>query len=542
MFDSIKRKILEENKKGKVISEKDYGNNNEKAEPKSDGFSEKPELSDLKLVKSLEKNISLIKQIFSDDATLITRRFENKNCKVAKCCIFYINGMVNVDIINKSIIKPVLENEMTEDISSNHLFEDIQNKIILANQIKEVSDLEEIITSITYGDTLFLLDGYDKALVIDTKGWKVRSITESTSEKTVRGPREGFTEAIMVNLSLIRRKLKTPDLKFVFKDIGRRTKTKVCMCYLESIASPQIIAELNKWIETIDIDGILDSGYIQEMIKDSPLSPFKTIGNSERPDVVVAKLLEGRIALIVDGTPDVLTLPYVFIEYFQSNEDYYNNFIYGSLGRIIRIIGAIITISVPAVYVALITYHQELIPTSLLLSISAAIQGTPFPTIVEAIVMLFAFEMLREAGTRMPTAVGQAVSIVGALVLGQAAVQAKFVSAPMVIIIALAGISSLSLPKLMGASIVIRLIFLLLAANLGLYGFIFGVIGLLIYLFSMRSFGVPYMLSLVISDRQYNKDTLIRSPWWYMSLRPKLIAVKNSIRKSDSKFKGENQQ
>ncbi|HZK70739.1 MAG TPA: spore germination protein, partial [Clostridia bacterium] len=385
---------------------------------------------------------------------------------------------------------------------------------------------------------LFLLDGYDKALVIDTKGWKVRAVTESTSEKTVRGPRECFTEAIMVNLSLIRRKLKTPDLKFVFKDIGRRTKTKVCMCYLESVASPQIIAELNKRIETIDIDGILDSGYIQEMIKDSPLSPFKTIGNSERPDVVVAKLLEGRIALIVDGTPDVLTLPYVFIEYFQSNEDYYHNFIYGSLGRIIRIIGAIITISVPAVYVALITYHQELIPTSLLLSISASIQGTPFPTIVEAMVLLFAFDMLREAGTRMPTAVGQAVGIVGALVLGQAAVEAKFVSAPMVIIIALAGISSLALPKMVGASITIRLIFLVLAASLGLYGFIFGVIGLLIYLFGMRSFGVPYMLSLVISDEQYNKDTLIRAPWWYMSLRPKLIAVKNSIRKSDSKFKG----
>ena len=539
MFDSIKKKILEENKKGKVISEKDYGNNNEKAEPKSDGISEKPELSDLKLVKSLEKNIFLIKQIFSDDATLVTRRFENKNRKSAKCCIFYINGMVNVDIINKSIIKPVLENEMkTEDISSNNLLEDMQNKIIMANEVKELNDLEEIITSVTYGDTLFLLDGYDKALVIDTKGWKVRAVTESTSEKTVRGPRECFTEAILVNLSLIRRKLKTPDLKFVFKDIGRRTKTKVCMCYLESIASPQIIAELNKRIETIDIDGILDSGYIQEMIKDSPLSPFKTIGNSERPDVVVAKLLEGRIALIVDGTPDVLTLPYVFIEYFQSNEDYYNNFIYGSLGRIIRIIGAIITISVPAVYVALITYHQELIPTSLLLSISAAIQGTPLPTIVEAIVMLFAFEMLREAGTRMPTAVGQAVSIVGALVLGQAAVEAKFVSAPMVIIIALAGISSLSLPKLMGASIVIRLIFLSLSAGLGLYGFIFGVIGLLIYLFSMRSFGVPYMLSLVISDKQDIKDTFIRAPWWYMRRRPKLIAVKNSIRKSDSKFKG----
>lgn len=539
MFNFLrKKKKLEENKKAKVISEKDYKNNNVKAEPKSDGISEKTELSDLKLVKFLEKNITLIKQIFSDDATLITRRFENKNRKSAKCCIFYINGMVNVDIINKSIIKPVLENEMTEDISFNHLLEDMKNKIIEANEVKELSDLEEIITSVTYGDTLFLLDGYDKALVIDTKGWKVRAVTESTSEKTVRGPRECFTEAIMVNLSLIRRKLKTPDLKFVFKDIGRRTKTKVCMCYLESVASPQIIDELNKRIETIDIDGILDSGYIQEMIKDSPLSPFKTIGNTERPDVVVAKLLEGRIALIVDGTPDVLTLPYVFIEYFQSNEDYYNNFIYASFVRIIRIIGAIITISVPAVYVALITYHQELIPTPLLLSISASIQGTPFPTIVEAMVLLFAFDMLREAGTRMPTAVGQAVGIVGALVLGQAAVEAKFVSAPMVIIIALAGISSLALPKMVGASITIRLIFLVLAASLGLYGFIFGVIGLLIYLFGMRSFGVPYMLSLVISDKQDIKDTFIRAPWWYMRRRPKLIAVKNSIRKSDSKFKG----
>lgn len=227
-----------------------------------------------------------------------------------------------------------------------------------------------------------------------------------------------------------------------------------------------------------------------------------------------------------------LTIPHLFIEYFQANEDYYINFYFSSISRLLRILGFMITVSVPAVYVALVTFHQEMIPTPLLLSISAARQGVPFPTIVETILLLFVFEMLRETGTRMPTNIGQALSIVGALVLGQASVEAKIVSAPVVIVVALSGITGLMIPRIKGAAIILRFVFLLLSAFLGLYGFIFGITGLLLHLCELRSFGIPYMLHLTSLDPEDLKDTAIRAPWWYMKYRPRLIAANNRVRQA----------
>lgn len=485
-----------------------------------------------KLTKILDENILLFKNIFSNDETLIVRKFQNKYLKTAKCCIIYIEGMINSEILNANIIKPILANNLKEEISDKNLLEELQYKVILSDNVKECSDINEIVNSSIYGDTIFLLDGYDTALIIDSKGWQTRAIDEPQSEKVVRGPREGFTESIIINLSLIRRKIKNPDLKFKFKDIGTRTHTKICICYIESLTSEKILNELIKRLDEIEIDGILDSGYIQELIKDSPFSPFETVGTTERPDVLAGKILEGRIGLFVDGSPFVLTVPFIMIEYFQANEDYYNNFIFSSINRMLRIVGGLLSISVPAIYIALTTYNQEMIPTPLLLSISAAREGVPFPTILEALLMLLVFEILREAGTRMPQPIGQAVNIVGALVLGQAAVQARLVSAPIVIVTALTGISSLLIANLIGASIILRTTFLLLSSIMGLYGYIFGVVGLIIYVMDMRSFGVPYMLNIISFNEQDIKDTFIRAPWWQMSFRPRLIAAKNYVRQS----------
>ncbi|MEL7597183.1 MAG: spore germination protein [Clostridiaceae bacterium] len=329
------------------------------------------------------------------------------------------------------------------------------------------------------------------------------------------------------NISLIRRKINSPELKFKYKDLGKITKTKICICYIEGLVSKEILEDLNSRLDKIKIDGILESGYIEEKIKDHPYSIFDTIGNTERPDVVAAKLLEGRIALICDGTPSVLTIPFVFIEYFQSSEDYNNNFIYGSFNRILRITGFILSTSVPAIYTALVTFHQELIPTQLILSIAAARKGTPFPTIIEAIFMIAIFEILREAGTRLPKNVGQAISIVGALVLGEAAVSAGFVSAPIVIVVAITSISKFSVPKMAIVIMVIKSIFLLLPGFLGLYGYIFGMIGLSLYLFSMKSFGVEYMLKFGSMSKEDLKDQAIRVPWEFMKNKSKFIIGKN---------------
>jgi spore germination protein KA len=491
-----------------------------------------------KLMKTLKENIELFKNIFSNDDTLVFRKFQNKNLKAAACCIIYITGMVNDEMLNENIIKPILSNNLKEEIFDKNLLVELQNKVIITNNIKESTNVDEIVNSVVYGETIFLLEGYDSALIIGSQGWQTRAVDEPESEKVVRGPREGFTESITINQSLIRRKIRNPDLKFKYKDIGTKTHTKTCICYIEGLASEKILTELIKRLNDIEIDGILDSGYIQELIKDSPFSPFETIGTTERPDVLAAKLLEGRIGLLVDGTPFVLTVPYIMIEYFQTNEDYYNNFFFSSINRILRIVGGLLSISVPAIYISLTTYNQEMIPTPLLLSISSARQGVPFPTIIEALLMLLVFEILREAGTRIPVPIGQAVNIAGALILGQAAVQARLVSAPIVIVIALTGISSLLISNLIGASIIFRTIFLLLASVMGMYGFVFGVVGLIIYLMDMRSFGVPYMLNIISYDQKDIKDTIIRAPWWQMKSRPKLIGAKNYMRQSKKGNRG----
>lgn len=484
----------------------------------------------IQLCKSLDKNISLIKKVFHKDETLMDRQFQNKYLAEAKCAVLYVKGLVNIEMINENIIEPILRNDLRDGISQNNLLEELQNKVILCNDITLINDINKIFLLILSGDTLLLLNGYNSGLIIHTKEWPARSPDEPNSEMVIRGPREGFTESIIMNLGLIRRKLKTPDLKFIFKELGTRSNTKICICYLEELADPKIVRELDYRLNQVSIDGILDSGYIQEIIKDSPFSPFKTIGNTERPDVVAGKLLEGRVAVIVDGSPSVLTLPFVFVENFQTSEDYYHNYYMGSINRLLRIIGFILTISAPAIYVALITFHQEMIPSMLLISIAASRQDVPFPTIIEVMGMLLVFEMLRETSIRMPSSIGQATSIVGALVLGQAAVDARLVSSAMVIVVGFTGITGLLIPKIKGASIVFRLLFLLLVSILGLYGYIFGLIGLLLLLFSMRSFGIPYMQNIGSLKTQEAKDVIVRAPWWYMDYRPQMIGAKNSIR------------
>ena len=413
-------------------------------------------------------------------------------------------------------------------------FDQLMKMVVASVDVKKTDVIDEIIVSVLYGDTALVLDGSREVLILETKGWEKRTIEEPNAEKVLRGPREGFTESIMVNLTMIRRRLLTPKLKFVFKQLGRYSKTKICICYIEGTASEKILKELINRLDKIDIDGILDSNYIQELIKDEPLSPFKTIGNTERPDVVASKLLEGRFAIVVDGSPSALTLPFLFTEYFQVNEDYYQNYIFSSINRLLRVLAAFLTISTPAVYVALTTYQHEMIPEELLFSISASRRGVPFPTIVEAVVMILIFELLREAGTRMPESIGQTVNIVGALVLGQAAVEARFVSSPIIIVTALTGITGLVTPKIKGPIISLRFILLILAAIMGLYGYTLGMMGLFIHLFSMRSFGIPYILRLGSLKPEDIKDTVVRAPLWLMYYRPQLLSPRNPVRKSKS--------
>jgi spore germination protein KA len=488
------------------------------------------------LTKSLKQNIDIFKNTFQNDETLVFRVFENIYMNNIKCCVIFFGNMIDKKDVNEYIIKPLMNSEIfNSEFEANKpiypsIIDMIGRRVITAGNIGKDKDIKSIVNKLLYGSTLLMIDGEAEALLINTKGWKVREPIEPETEKTLKGPKEGFTEDMATNLSLIRRRIRSTELRPIFMEVGSVTRTKICICYIEGIVSDKILQELINRIKNIDIDEILYSQSLEEMIRDAPMSVFKTIGSSERPDVICGKILEGRIAIIVDGVPFALTVPYIFQEYFQSADDYATNYLFASFNRFIRMLAFFFGLSVPALYVSITTYHHELIPTALLLSIAANREGLPFPTVVESITMLIGFDFLREAGTRLPTPVGQAVSIVGALVLGEAAVSARLVSAPMVITAALTGISSFLIPKMLGPFIIIRLIFLLLSSFLGLYGYVFGVIGLFIYLFSLRSFGVPYMLYVAEIKLEYVKDTIVRVPWYMMRLRPKFVGW-NFIRK-----------
>lgn len=493
--------------------------------------------TDDKLYTSLEKNLDMLKEIFKNDDTFIYRSFENQGTIRVKFCVFYIEGMVKSETIYNAIIKPIVENKSLA--GKEGIIDYLFSKVIISNNLQKTSDINKILESLLGGDTLLLIDGEGEGIIIESKGWQTRAIEEPESEKTTRGPREGFTESMITNLSLVRRKLMTQDLKLSFRTLGVRSHTKICISYIDSIANTKILQELNKRLDDIDIDAILGAEYVQELITDHPFSIFETIGYSERPDIIASKLLEGRIAIFIEGTPTILTIPYIFIEYFQSNEDYYESFYTGSIIRLLRVLGFIITILIPGLYVAVTTFHQEMIPTPLLLSIFTARKGIPLPISVEALVMTITFEMLKEAGARMPTYIGQALSIVGALVIGQAAVDARFVSAPMVIVIAFSSITSLMISRIKTPALILRIMYLIAASFFGIYGIAAVTIGMLTHLFGIYSFGVPYMayLDIISLNFQDLKDTYIRAPWWYMKNRPGFSAAKNIIRKSSGRHR-----
>ena len=480
-------------------------------------------VKDYKLTKSLEKNVVTIKELFVDVDILRVRDVTNNNDESLKYSLLYCDGVVDTMMINESVIKPLMLSCAAEP--GRQLIETLITKVIQVGESEETTSVKDIVEAISYGDTVLFADGYDKAIIINTKSFTVRSIAEPDNEKTLSGPREGFTETLMTNLSLIRRKVRTNALKMKFYGLGKRSRTQTCICYIEGIVNKKVLDELYKRLATIDIDAILDANYIVEMIRDNRYSPFRSTYYTERPDIVIGKLLEGRIAIFVDGSPVVITIPYLFIENFQSSEDYYVSFYYTSFSRFLRIFAFFLTVTVPAFYIAIVAFHHEMLPTQLLISITAERQSVPLPAALEAFIMIIVFDLLRETGIRMPTGIGQSLSIVGALVIGQAAVEAKLVAAPMIIVVGITGITTLIVPKLTPAVIPMRFFLLLLATMFGFYGLMLGIAICVIHVLNLRSFGIPQLMLSGNLKYQEIKDTFFRAPWWQMRQRPKILAA-----------------
>lgn len=480
------------------------------------------ELANLKLTGNINKDITLIKEIFGESYDIIYRHFNLCDTKKSRAVLIFIEGLVNNASLTEDVIKPLIyeksnNSEITIELNKIH---DITNSMLATENVKDTYAVKEIIESCMEGNAILLINNFKKGLIIAAQGWETRGVDEPKTEIVVRGPREGFSETLRTNTALLRRKIHDPAFKMESLKIGKRTRTTVIIAYIKGLASSGLVEEVRNRLKRIKTDAILESGYIEEFIEDNPLSPYSTIGNSEKPDAVAADILEGKVAIIVDGTPFVLTVPLYFIEAFQSAEDYYSRSFFSSLVRLFRFLAYFIAFLAPGLYVALIHFHQELIPTSLLLTLSASKEGIPFPGVVEALIMVITFELLREAGIRLPRAVGTAISIVGAIVLGEAAVSAGLVSAPMVIVIAITAISSFIVPSLYDIIALKRILFIILAGTMGGFGITLGFLALLVHMASLRSFGVPFLTPFAPFDLEDIKDTLIRVPLWMMSSRP----------------------
>lgn len=459
------------------------------------------------LSNNLEENINVIKTSFDDDLLKI-RNFSNKLNSSIKFCLLYFASLVKNETIEETIIKPIVLYDKKMD--ETNVLDEVSNNILTSSGLIMAQGIEELQDELMRGKTVLLFSDSKVAFIIETNERIVRSIIEPESEKVLRGPREGFTESLLLNIALVRRKIISTDLKFEYSNIGNITKTKTAICYMKGEVDKKALKILKQRLSKIEVDGILDSNVISEMISTKGITPFKVMGVTERPDTAAAKVLEGKIAILVDGSPSVLTAPYLLIENFQLSEDYYLNYFFSSFGRLLRVMSFLVSILLPALYVAITTHHWEVLPSPLAQTIFQAQQSVPFPTIVECVFMLLIFEILREAGLRTTQGVGQSLSVVGAIVIGQAAVEARLVSSPMVIVIALTAITGLINHKLKGASIILRFTMLILASFLGVYGCLFGLFVLLLHIINIKSFDKQYVEGLFPMNLKNTKDSIFR--------------------------------
>lgn len=480
-----------------------------------------------KISENIDENIDLFGEIFAKDAAIRKRElifgYKNQN----RAVLYFVDSMINADTLTDAVIRPLLQHEYRQ--GDTELIEYIEKQVLFADEISKSSNVAVLLSSLLYGDTVIIVDGCSMALTVNTKGWRSRGVDEPKDERVLEGPREGFDEALMRNHTQLRRKLPTPDLCIELVKLGRKTDTKIFICYVESIVNRRVLNIIKERLEKIDIDGVLDSNYISELITKDKFSLFKTIGKTQKPDVVAAKLLEGRVAIMVDGTPTVLTAPYFFLENFQSDDDYYQNFLTSAIGRTLRYICFYASIYLPALFLAFAVFNPHLLPLSFLQSIIKSRVDVPFSTFGECIILIILFEILKETGVRMQQSVGHALSIVGGLVVGQAAVEAGIISAPILIITALSGITGLIVPKLKASVFYFKLFFVLLSACFGLFGFFIGTTLLHIHLYALETFGISYVSAGRALKKSELKDTIFRTSWKNMIKRPSFLT--NNIKR-----------
>lgn len=473
--------------------------------------------------KFLDENEKNLQNTLSNCSDLVIRKFALFDLNEGKALIVYLSEFCSPDVIENTIISKFNPNSKV-DISIKDTEEAIKYTIGV-NKENVLEDFDKCVEAILCGNVVIFVDMLRKAFIVNLKKPPMRSVEEPAVESVIRGPREGFTEDINTNVSLIRKIIKNKKLKIEKLVLGKETNSDIAICYIENIADEATVNEVKKRLKKISLNFVMGTNYVLEAIEDDTIAIVPTIFRSERPDTIASKIIEGKVIIIVDGSPVVISVPALFVEFMQATDDYYIKYLPATLNKYFRYLGLFITLTLPAIYVALIDFQQELIPTALTISMVKARSGVPFPAPIECFLMLSAYDIIREAGLRIPKALGQTVSIVGALILGEAAVKAGIVGSPMIIVVAFAGTSLFTIPspELNTSITMLKYIFLILAAAFGIFGLLNGMLFFAIYMISRRSFGVPYMYPIAPFCLKRNGDTFVRLPTWMLDNKFKLF-------------------
>ncbi len=473
----------------------------------------------MNIKSDIDYNRKAVKAILGSDDVIF---FDFEISGAAAFCA-YVDSITDKELLGLEVIAPLSASNPKKSATS------LSKTITLAN-VKTIDKITDATDEILNGNAAIFIDGKKKCITVDLKKFEVRAISEPPTGLAVRGPRNGFTESIKSNLSLVRRYLKSPDVKIETYEKGKYTKTSVALIFIDGIARPDIVKKIREKIDAINIDGIPDSSYVAKLLSERKTSLFKQVGSTERPDVLIERMLEGRIGIIVDGSPFALTLPYLLIEDFQAAEDYYISQYRANLVRALRVIAILFSILLPAVFVSSQLFHLQIIPLNFLLTIVNGIKEIPFSPSLEMFFVLLIFELLNETSVRMPKYVGMALAVVGALVLGETAVNAGIVSTPAILIMALSGISIYAIPEIVETTSVLRFVYLLIAGSLGGYGLISLTAFIVLYLSSADNYGVPYLAPyspVLLNDFQ---DGLYMNNVIGMTNRPVALGSKNKIR------------
>ncbi len=471
----------------------------------------------MNFTNNFNDNFNQIKEAFKGDDTLKIKRIKNPYHPKVPIVALMSGAMVSNDIANRDVVAPLEQNQYPPTI------EGAMMGGIHCHNLEISPDLDKALIQIGSGDCVVLVGHEPRCIIIDTKGMAQRANSIPETEVSLLGPQDGFNENIMANLGLLKKRIASHRLKCEFMMLGRRSHNKLVVCYLQGVVRPELVTKLKARLEKIDIDSILDGNVLAELIRDHPHALFKTVGKTARPDILAAKLLEGRIGIILDGSPIALTLPYIFAEGFQSPDDYYQSYLYGNVGRILRYCGFLIAVFLPGFYLGVVNFNPGVLPAHWFYTVLSSSAGVPIRPVSEMLLLFFAFEILRETGSRMPQGLGLALNVVGAVILGDAAVNSNIVSTPMVIIVAFSGLTGLMIKDLKGPIFYSRLISILASAFFGLAGLFLAAVCLLLHLASLSSLGVPFLYTL--DAKRGDQDTLIRMPYWKMIYRQRRFAL-----------------